>query len=50
MFNFLVQMTGGAISSVVADSSAKVKELPVTKQNDALEQFNAREKVLRRDK
>jgi hypothetical protein len=41
MFNILVQLTGGAISKVVADSSAKVKELPVAKPNDALEQFNA---------
>ena len=41
MFNTLVQLTGGAISKVVADSSAKVKELPVAKPNDALEQFNA---------
>jgi ABC-type multidrug transport system fused ATPase/permease subunit len=40
MFGLIRQTTGGAISKVVAQSSAKVKELPVAAPVDALEQFN----------
>ena len=41
MFGFALQLTGGAIGKVVSQSSTGVKELPVVKPVDALEQFNA---------
>jgi ABC-type multidrug transport system fused ATPase/permease subunit len=41
MSNFARQLTGGAISNVVAQSSMKTKDLPIKAPVDALDQFNA---------
>jgi ABC-type multidrug transport system fused ATPase/permease subunit len=41
VINVVQQVTGGAISQVVTQSSKKQTDLPIEKPNDAFEQFNA---------